>query len=67
VPDGYITAIIALLETPSRQINTRQAIGWVALIGIIALFGWLVYSERRSPTRRSLAGARQALSTISPA
>lgn len=46
--DGYIHVMwhkVDALETPSAQDRTRLIVGWIALIGIVGLFGWLAYSE----------------------
>jgi hypothetical protein len=54
-PDGYINVMwhkIDKLEMPSSATWTRLIIGWVALVGIVLLLGWLAYSEPSPPRTR---------------
>jgi hypothetical protein len=46
--DGYIHVMwhkVDSLEMPVAQDRTRMIVGWIAMIGIVGLFGWLAYSE----------------------
>lgn len=56
--DGYIHVMwhkVDALEMPTAQDNTRMIVGWIAMIGIVGLFGWLAYSENGRRRDRSLA------------
>ncbi|MQX45677.1 hypothetical protein [Sinorhizobium medicae] len=47
-PDGYIHVMwpkVEQLQMPTAQTQTRMIVGWIAMIGIAGLFGWLAYSE----------------------
>ncbi len=33
------------LNTPTAQERVRTIIGWIAMIGVVGLFGWLAYAE----------------------
>ena len=47
--DGYIHVMwhkVDALQMPTGQDRTRMIIGWIAMIGIVALFGWLAHSEK---------------------
>lgn len=49
-PDGYLTAMwprIDAMQLPVRAERLREFIGWIALIGLTALFAWLAYREPR--------------------
>lgn len=53
--DGYIHVMwpkVDQLQMPTAQTQTRMIVGWIAMIGIAGLFGWLAYSEagRRTDT-----------------
>ncbi|YCI06371.1 hypothetical protein M1D34_32265 (plasmid) [Ensifer sp. D2-11] len=51
-PDGYIHVMwpkVGQLQMPTGQTQTRMIIGWIAMVGIVGLFGWLAYSERGRP------------------
>jgi len=55
--EGYINVMwhkLDALQMPTAQTRTRTLIGWVALIAIVILFGWLAYSE---PGRTKTAAA----------
>jgi hypothetical protein len=46
--DGYIHVMwhkVDALHMPQTQTRTRAIIGWIAMVGIVALFGWLAYGE----------------------
>ena len=46
--DGYIHVMwhkVDSLQMPTAQDRTRMIIGWIAMIGIVGLFGWLAYGE----------------------
>ena len=47
--DGYIHVMwptIDQLQMPTAQAQTRMIVGWIAMIGIAGLFGWLAYSAK---------------------
>lgn len=49
VPDGYLTFMwprIATLVMPDAEMRNKQIAGWVGLLGMLALFGWLSWRER---------------------
>jgi hypothetical protein len=53
VPGGFITAMwgeVKSIEMPKSQVRTRNAAGWLALIGLVAGFWWLNVSETRDRT-----------------
>ena len=50
IPDGYITVhwpTIANLQMPRETLRNVQIVGWVGLIGLALLFGWLAWREER--------------------
>jgi hypothetical protein len=52
--DGYIHVMwhkVDSLEMPTAQERTRTIVGWIAMLGIVGLFGWLAYSEPGRPAR----------------
>ena len=49
VPDGYLTVHwprVASLRMPTATLRNVQILGWIGLIGLAALFGWLAWRER---------------------
>jgi Trk-type K+ transport system membrane component len=58
-PDGYINVMwhkIDALEMPTTHMWTRLVIGWIALIGIVVLFGGLAWREA---VRQNATATRQ--------
>ena len=50
VPDGYITVhwpTVEGLRMPKATLRNVQILGWIGLIGLTLLFGWLAYREDR--------------------
>jgi hypothetical protein len=50
VPDGYITVhwpAVASLRMPRETLRNVRIMGWIGLIGLTALFGWLAIREER--------------------
>ena len=48
-PDGYITVMwhkIDAVEMPKAQTRTRTIVGWIVLVSIVALFGWLAWAQQ---------------------
>jgi len=57
VPGGYITIHwpeITGLEMPRSTLRNVQILGWIGLIGLALLFGWLAYREGRPEGRAPL-------------
>ena len=53
VPDGYLTVhwpSVANLRMPTATLRNVQILGWVGLIGLALLFGWLAWREERKRT-----------------
>jgi hypothetical protein len=49
-PDGYITVMwprVDTLRMPRQTLRNVQILGWVGLIGLALLFGWLAWREDR--------------------
>jgi hypothetical protein len=47
-PDGYITVMwhkVDALKMPTTAERSRSIVGWVVLLAIVALFGWLAWRE----------------------
>jgi hypothetical protein len=54
-PDGYIHVMwhkVEALQMPNAQMNMRTILGWVAMIGIVLLFGWLAWRSPGTIPRR---------------
>jgi hypothetical protein len=52
VPGGYLTVhwpMVAGLRMPSATLRNVQILGWIGLIGLALLFGWLAWREERRP------------------
>jgi hypothetical protein len=48
-PDGYLNVMwheIASLRLPEDQVHKRQIVGWLALLAVTGLFGWLAWREQ---------------------
>lgn len=46
-PDGYLHVMwpkVDELRMPTAQTRTRMIVGWIAMVGVVGLFGWLAYS-----------------------
>lgn len=46
-PDGYLHVMwpkVDELRMPTAQTRTRLIVGWIAMVGVVALFGWLAFS-----------------------
>ena len=55
VPDGYLTvhwAEVEGLRMPRATLRNVEILGWVMLIGLTILFGWLAHREVRSKPSR---------------
>jgi hypothetical protein len=55
-PDGYINVMwhkIDSLQMPSRPWWMRTIVGWIGLIGVVALFGFLALREPQTRVRRT--------------
>ena len=55
VPDGYLTVHwpqLASLRMPDKTLRNVQILGWIGLIGLTLLFGWLARREERRPLTR---------------
>lgn len=51
-PDGYITVHwprVTDLRMPAKTLRNVQITGWIGLIGLALLFGWLAWREERGP------------------
>ena len=50
VPGGYLTVhwpIVASLRMPKETLRNVQILGWIGLVGLTLLFGWLARKEGR--------------------
>jgi hypothetical protein len=50
VPDGYLTVhwpSVSNLRMPTAMLRNVQILGWIGLIGLTLLFGWLAHREKR--------------------
>ena len=45
--DLQAAGVTEALQMPTAQENTRTIIGWIAMIGVTGLFGWLAFAEGR--------------------
>ena len=51
VPDGYLTVhwpTVSNLRMPHRTLRLVETLGWIGLIGLALLFGWLAAKEGRT-------------------
>jgi hypothetical protein len=59
-PDGYLVVHwpeIAGVSLPTGQHQAREVLGYLVLVALTALFGWLATSETARPARRARAVA----------
>lgn len=50
IPDGYITVHwpnVSNLRMPRAMLRNVEIVGWIGLIGLTLLFGWLAWHEER--------------------